>query len=101
MHLTFFYGALKTIQKGEEKDAFDIAVEGPVDGAIGSALDFAPKDSLNSLLISENIVNALKLQLLLIMLNLPTMQAISRGAVCWGRGVEGSKQQFSVSSWPE
>ena len=61
VHPKVFYWALKTTQKGDKKDAFDIGVEGPVGGAIGSALHFAPKDALNSLLILENIVNALKL----------------------------------------
>ena len=88
---SFFQEALKTTQKGEEKDAFDVVVQCPLDGVIKCSRESAPKDALNDLHkdareatitfeSKQNIVNVLNFQLLLIMFNLPTKQAISRGA---------------------
>ena len=88
----FFQRALKTEQKGEEKDPFDAVVDGSLEGAIEGALEGAPNDALNDLRkealeanvtikSKQNIVKVLNFQLLLIIFNLSMTQIISRGAV--------------------
>ena len=91
-HKVLFYVALKNAQKGEEKVTFDVVIDGLLDSAIEGALEGAPKDALTNLCkdaqeaiitleSKQNGVSILNFQLLLIMFNLSTMQAISRGSV--------------------
>ena len=79
-------------QKLKKKDTFDVVIDGLLDSAIESALKGAPKDALNDLHkdvqettatfeSKQNVANMLHFQLLLIMFNLSTKQAISRGFV--------------------
>ena len=71
---------------------FDVVIDSLLDSAIEGAREDAPKDALNNLYKNaqeatltceskQNFVNVLNFQLVLIMFNLSTMQAISRGSV--------------------
>ena len=44
----FFQGALKIAQKCEEKDTFDVVIDGLVDSEIESVLVGAPRDAINN-----------------------------------------------------
>ena len=45
----FFQGTLKVAQKCEQKDIFDVVVDGLLDGAIEGVLEGAPRDAINNL----------------------------------------------------
>ena len=45
----FFHGAFKVLQKGEEKDTFDVGTDGLLDSAIEDVLEDAPKNATNNL----------------------------------------------------
>ena len=75
---TFFQGALKVARKCEEKDIFDVVVDGLLYSAIEGVLEGAPKDTINDLYkdapeatvtceCKQNFVNILIFQLLLFM----------------------------------
>ena len=72
----FFQGALKVARKCEEKDVFDVVVDGLLHSAIERVLEGAPKDTINDLYkdapeatvtceCKQNFVNILIFQLLL------------------------------------
>ena len=95
---------LKLHKKLKKKDTFDVVIDGLLDSAIESALKGAPKDALNDLHkdvqettatfeSKQNVANMLHFQLLLIIFNLPTKQAISRGFVGWS----GRSQNWSLA----
>ena len=77
----FFQGALKVARKCEEKDVFDVVVDGLLHSAIERVLEGAPKDTINDLYkdapeatvtceCKQNFVNILIFQLLLFTFNL-------------------------------
>ena len=85
----FFQGALKVAQKCEEKDIFDVVIDGLLDSAIEGVLEGAPRDAINNLYkdaqeatvicqCKQNFVNILISQLLLFIFNLSKMQVINR-----------------------
>ena len=87
---TFFQGALKVAQKCEEKDIFDVVIDGLLDSAIEGVLEGAPRDAINNLYkdaqeatvtceCKQNFVNILNFQLFLFMFNLSKIQIINRG----------------------
>ena len=45
----FFQGTLKVAQKCEEKDIFDVVIDGLLDSAIEGVLEGAPRDAINNL----------------------------------------------------
>ena len=50
VHLRFsFREHFKIAQKGEEKDAFYVVIDGLLDSAVESVLEVAPKDVINNL----------------------------------------------------
>ena len=87
----FFQGALKVAQKCEEKDIFDVVVNGLLDSAIEGVLEGAPRDEINNLHkdaqeatvtceYNQNFVNILTFQLLMFIFKLSKMQVINRGS---------------------
>ena len=86
----FLQGGLKTTQKYEEKDKFGVAIDGLLDSEIEGSHEGEPKDALNDLhkdaqevtltfQSKQNVVNIFPFRLFLIMFNVSTKQAISRG----------------------
>ena len=49
----FFQGALKVAQKCEEKDIFDVVIDGLIDSAVEGVLEDAPRDAINNLYKDE------------------------------------------------
>ena len=45
----FFQGTLKVAQKCEEKDIFDVVIDGLLDSAVEGVLEGAPRDKINNL----------------------------------------------------
>ena len=87
----FFQGTLKVAQKCEEKDIFDVVIDGLLDRAIEGVLEGVPRDGINNLYkdpqeatvtceCKQNFVNILLFQLLLFMFNLSKIQVINRGS---------------------
>ena len=86
-----FKGALKVVQKYEEKDIFDVVIDGLLDSAIEGILECAPRNAINNLYkaaqeatvtceCKKNFVNIIVFQLLLFMFNLSKRQVINRGS---------------------
>ena len=99
---TFFQGALKIVQKCEEKYIFDVVIDGLLDSSIEGALEGAPRDAINNLYkdaqevtvtceCKQNFVNILNFKLLLFIFNFSKMQ------VCGLKGEE-SKLQHSMGT---
>ena len=86
----FFQGALKVAQKCEEKDIFDVLMDGLLESAIERELEGAPRDAINlnkdaqeatiTCECKQNFANIIIFQLLLFMFNLPKRQVINRGS---------------------
>ena len=87
----FFQGTLKVAQKCEEKDIFDVVIDGLLDSAVEGVLEGVPRDAINNLYkdaqeatvtceCKQNFVNILIFQLLLFMFNLSKIQVINRGS---------------------
>ena len=87
----FFQGTLQVAQKCEEKDTFDVVIDGLLDSAIEGVLEGAPRDAINNQYkhaqeatvtceCKQNFVNILIFQLLLFMFNLSKIQVINRGS---------------------
>ena len=49
----FFQGTLKVAQKCEEKDIFDVVIDGLLGSAIEGVLEGAPRDAINNLYKDE------------------------------------------------
>ena len=88
----FFQGALRVAQKCEEKDIFDVLIDGLLDSATKGVLEGAPRNAINNLYkdapeatvtceCKQHFVNILILQLLLFMFILSKIQVINRGSV--------------------
>ena len=86
-----FMFPLKAAQKCEEKDIFDVVIDGLLDSAIEGVLEGVPRDAINNLYkdaqeatvtceCKQNFVNALIFQLLLFMFNLSKKQVVNRGS---------------------
>ena len=43
----FFQGTLKIAQKCEEKDIFDVVIDGLLDSAVEGVIESAPRDAIN------------------------------------------------------
>ena len=74
VHKIFFQGALKFVQNCEEKDTFDVKIDGLRDSGIEGVLEGAPEDAINNLYIDaqeasvtceskQNFINIVTLQL--------------------------------------
>ena len=44
----FFQGTLKVAQKCEEKDIFDVVIDGLLDSAVEGVFEGAPRDAINN-----------------------------------------------------
>ena len=97
----FFQGALKVAQKCEEKDIFDVVIDGLLDSAIEVILEGAHRDAINNIYkdaqeatvtceCKQNFVNILIFQLLLFIFNLPKYKSLTGVLRVEGRGVKTS-----------
>lgn len=86
--IAFFQITLKIAQKGKEKYIIDVLIDGLLDieieGAFEGGLTNLCKDAQEATATFEsnqNVVNKLNFNLFLVIFNLSTMQAISKGSV--------------------
>ena len=90
--IAFFQITLKIAQKGKEKYIIDVLIDGLLDIEIEVAFEGGRKGGLTNLCkdaqeatatfeSNQNVVNKLNFNLFLVIFNLSTMQAISKGSV--------------------